>query len=165
MKIVSKILSLLLLVGCATVYMSCGGDDPAGKSETEQQFDKLKAFTWTMSSATLDNDDRTSDFPNLTLTVSGTFVPETGVYLYTLGGTTPDRSPWPRSGNWEFGTNPLTQIVRDPTSPADETPMEYVVTETTLELKFTIPTTSDGWDGGSRGKAVSGQWIFTFTGS
>lgn len=162
MKIASKILSLIVLLSCATLYMSCGGDDPAGKTEAEQQFDKLKAFTWQFSSATLDGDDRSADFPNLTLTVSGTFVPETGVYNYTLGGTTPDRSPWPRAGQWVFGTNPVTEIIRDPDT-VDEIAMEYTVTETSLVLTFTIPPTSDGWDGGSRGKAVSGEWIFTFS--
>jgi hypothetical protein len=161
MKIVSKILSAAILLTCAAMYSACDGGGGDGKSETEQQFDKLKALTWEFSSATLDGDDRSVDFPNLTLSVDGTFVPETGVYTYTLGGTTPDRSPWPRSGNWIFGTNPLSEIIRDPDT-QDVIDMEYVVTETSLVLTFTIPPTSDGWNGGSRGKAVSGEWVFTF---
>src|SRR5690349_19115167 len=128
MKIVSKILSLAVLLACAITYSACDGGGGDGKSENEQKFDQLKAFTWELSSATLDGDPRTDDFPGMTLSVNGTFVPETGIYTYTLGGTTPDRSPWPRSGQWIFGTNPLTDIIRDPDG-VDEINMTYVVDE------------------------------------
>jgi hypothetical protein len=161
MKLVSKILSLIILAGLATFYTSCKSDDGPGKSDAEKQLDKLKAVTWELSEATLDGTARTTDFANLTLTISGTFVTD-GTYNYTLAGTTPSRSPWPRSGTWSFGQDPLTQIIRDP-STADETNLDYVVTDTDLVITFTIPTTSDGWDGGSRVNAVSGEWIFTFT--
>ena len=32
-----------------------------------------------------------------------------------------------------------------------------------LVITFNIPASSDGWPGGSRAQAVSGEWIFTFT--
>ena len=162
MKIASKILSVVILLSCVMLYSACDNGGGDGKSETEQQFDKLKAFTWEFASATLDGDDRSADFPGLTMTIGGTFVPETGVYNYSFGGTLPaERSPWPRTGQWIFGTNPLSEIIRDPDT-VDEIVTDYVVTESSLVLTFIIPPTNDGWDG-SRGKAVSGEWVFTFT--
>ena len=161
MKLLSRILSVLVLAGVAIFSMSCGGDNGPGKTPAEKQLDKLKAVTWELSNATLDGTDRTTDFPNLKLTISGTFVTD-GTYNYALSGTTPSRSPWPRSGTWMFGQDPLTQIIRDPDT-ADETNLEYSVTDADLVITFNVPSSSDGWPGGSRAQAVSGEWIFTFT--
>lgn len=162
MKLLSKVLSLLILSSCALFYMSCdNGGDPE-KSDEEKQLEQL-VFAWTLQSATLDDVDRTADFPNFVLTLSGT--PGNSVFNYAIAGTTPARSPWPRStgdGTWIFGQNPLTDIIRDPDS-ANETPMNYTVNGNSLVITFNIDPGSDGWPGGSRVEAVSGEWVFTFT--
>jgi hypothetical protein len=40
--------------------------------------------------------------------------------------------------------------------------MNYVVSDTELELKFNVPDGSAGWPGG-RISSVEGDWTFTFT--
>ena len=72
-------------------------------------------------------------------------------------GTRPNPSPWGASGNWKFGTDPLTQIVRDPGTP-EEIDATYTLTGNNLEIKFVIP---DNWVGG-RTQSVSGEWTFNF---
>jgi hypothetical protein len=161
MKIALRLLSLLLLAGFAVLNVACDGGDDPGKSQEEQQFDKLKK-SWVLTSATLDGDDRTADFSGVVLSVaSGNTFSQDGTYSYSFSGTMPaQRSPWPRSGQWEFGDDPLTQIVRDPGTPANELSMEYVVTDADLQITFTVPGSSDGWS--TRTQAVSGEWVFNF---
>jgi hypothetical protein len=158
MKIALRVLSLLILVAVSAFYMGCKDDDEKKTSEEKQQLDKLLG-TWTLQSAN-DGNDRTGDFTNLVLTLSGNYV-EGGTYNYSFTGTRPDPSPWPPSGTWKFGTNKLTEMIRDPNSP-DEISMTYTVTDTNLEIKFTVPDGSPGWPGG-RIKSVTGNWTFNFT--
>lgn len=159
MKIASKILSLLVLVALTVFYVSCGKEPKNTKTEAEKQLEKLKSV-WTLQSAN-DGTDRTADFPNLKLTISGTFAQD-GTYNYSFTGTRPNPSPWPVSGTWKFGTNPTTDITRDPAT-SSEIPMTYTINGTTLEIKFTVSSGSPGWAGGtSRVGSVSGNWTFTF---
>ena len=160
MKIASRILSLLILALITTFYMGCKKDDDDKETEEKQQLDKLKGV-WNLASAN-DGQDRTGDFQNLVLTLEGNYV-EGGTYNYSFTGTRPDPSPWPVSGTWKFGTNKLTQIIRDPGG-VNEIEMTYQVTATDLILSFTVPDGSAGWPGGSsRMKSVTGDWTFTFT--
>ena len=160
MKIASRILSLLILVAITTLYIACGGKDDDKETEESKQFKKLKAV-WTMQSAG-DPSDRTADFsdPALVLTISGNYV-EGGTYSYSLTGERPPISPWPASGTWKFGNPKSSQIIRDPGG-VNEIPMTYVVSDTNLEIEFTVPEGSAGWPGG-RISSVSGNWTFTFT--
>ncbi len=161
MKIVTRILSLLLLTGLATFYVSCGGGGGDDKSAKEKQYDKLAA-SWSLDNATNDSEDKTLDYPNLVLLISGSFTEE-GPYNYDFTeGTRPTPSPWPENGTWSFGANPQTDVIRDPGTD-DELDMNYTVTDNTLTITFQL---SDGvfWEGGtSRTKEISGQWTFTFT--
>lgn len=158
MKIASRVLSLLILAFITTFYTSCKKDDNDKQTQEEIQLNKLKAG-WALATATDDSGDRTGDFGGLVLTIAGTYV-EGGIYEYSLTGTRPDPSPWPASGNWQFGTNKATDIIRDPGT-TDEIPMTYSVTDTQLIINFTIPDGSAGWPGG-RIKSVKGNWSFTF---
>ncbi|MEX2233849.1 MAG: hypothetical protein WD824_16915 [Cyclobacteriaceae bacterium] len=161
MKIASRILSLLILVMITTFYMGCKKDDDNTETEEKKQLDKLKSV-WTIVSAN-DGADRTVDFtdPNdLVLTLAGNYV-EGGTYNYSFTGTRPTPSPWPVNGNWKFGTNKSTQIIRDPGS-ANEIEMTYQVTATELIILFNIPDGHPGW-AGSRVGSVTGDWTFTFT--
>ena len=158
MKLVTRILSLLILAGFAAFYTSCNKDDGNNKSEEEKQFDKLKA-SWSLVTAN-DGTDRTPDFQNLVLTLSGTFA-KGGTFTYSFTGTRPTPSPWPGSGQWKFGTNVAQNIIRDPGTPS-ETNMNYEVTDTGLIITFNIPSGSQGWPGG-RIESVSGDWRFEFT--
>jgi hypothetical protein len=121
------------------------------------QLDKLKG-TWILTGA-VDGTDRSGNFPDLKLTITGTFK-EGGIYNYSFTGTRPDPSPWPVSGTWKFGANITNTIIRDPGS-YDELEMTYDVRNNTLAVAFAIPD-GVGWPGGtSRAKDISG-WQFTF---
>lgn len=149
----------MVITMMATLYMGCKKVDNNKKTEEEIQLNKLNGV-WKLESAN-DGMDRTADFPNLALTLAGSFVPN-GIYDYSLTGKRPNPSPWPVNGKWSFGTNKLTELIRDPNT-TSETPMTYQVTDTKLTLSFTVPDGSPGWTGGtSRTNSVSGNWTFTF---
>jgi hypothetical protein len=154
MKLATRLLTLLAIVGLAVFYSSCKPDDKDNRTTEEKQLDKLKN-TWALTSAN-DGTDRTTDFANLVLTLSGSFS-QGGTYNYSFTGTRPNPSPWPASGTWKFGTDPLTQIIRDPGQDI-EIDATYTVTDSDLEIKFVIP---DNWVGGRR-QSVSGNWTFNF---
>jgi hypothetical protein len=160
MKIASRILSLLILVAITTLYVACGGGDDNNETEESKQLKKLKAV-WTMQSAS-DGSDRTADFsdPALVLTIDGNYV-ENGTYSYSFTGERPSPSPWPNIGTWKFGNPKSSQIIRDPGG-VDEIAMTYVVTDTNLEINFTVPDGSQGWPNG-RISSVAGSWTFIFT--
>jgi hypothetical protein len=154
MKVATRLFTLLAIVGLAIFYSSCKPDDKDNRTTEEKQLDKVKN-TWALTSAN-DGTDRTTDFANLVLTVSGSFS-QGGTYNYSFTGTRPNPSPWPASGTWKFGTDPLTQIIRDPGQDI-EIDATYTVTDSDLEIKFVIP---DNWVGGRR-QSVSGSWTFNF---
>jgi hypothetical protein len=161
MKLATRILSLLILAGLATFYVSCDKGGGEKKSEAETQFGKLMG-SWELVTANVDGTDRTLDFPNLTLTLSGTFA-QGGTYNYSFTGTRPNPSPWPAQGTWKFDTNVGSEIIRDP-STASELELNYTVTDSGLVVTFTVPDGSTGWAGGTtRQNIVSGNWTFTFS--
>jgi hypothetical protein len=158
MKLLTRILSLLILATFATFYMGCGGDNGDDQTEEEKQFNKLKS-TWVLESAN-DGTVRTADFAGLILTLQGSFA-QGGTFQYSFTGTRPNPSPWPASGTWKFGQSPSTEIIRDPGSD-DELEATYEVTDGALEISFVVPDGHPGW-AGSRVESVSGAWTFTFT--
>jgi hypothetical protein len=157
MKLLTRIFSILILASVATFYMSCDGGGGDSQTEEQKQFTKLSS-TWALVSAN-DGTDRTDDFDNLVLTLSGTFA-QGGTFQYSFTGTRPNPSPWPANGTWQFGTNPSTELVRDPNS-GDEIDLDYEVTDTQLEIRFNLPESHSGW-AGSRVESVSGDWTFVF---
>jgi hypothetical protein len=159
MKLLKRILSLLVIAGLTTFYVSCKKPSDK-KTDEELQLGKLTQV-WVLSSAN-DGTNRTTDFPGLKLTLSGSFA-QGGTYNYSFTGTRPNPSPWPVSGTWKFGSNVKQDIIRDPGT-ASEINMTYSVTDTNLTVAFTVANGSTGWAGGtSRTRSVSGDWTFEFT--
>jgi hypothetical protein len=158
MKLTTRILSLLILVGMIIFASGCGPDPKKKKTAAEKQFEKL-ASSWSLVSAS-DGNDRTADFVDLVLTLSGTFA-ENGTFNYDFSGTRPNPSPWPKSGTWKFGDNPEGDLIRDPGTDS-ELAMEYTVTDTNLTINFVIPNGDPGFPGGSRVGNVTGDWTFEF---
>ncbi len=148
-----RILSLLGLVVALLTYSSCKDDKPAPEPITDVQLGKLSK-TWKVDAVTLDGVDKKTDYAAFQLVLSGT--KGNTSFGYTTTGR-PTLSPWKSSGSWEFGTAPETQIIRDKGT-ADELPMTYAVTETTLSITFTF----NGAGYTSRTGVVKGQWVFTF---
>lgn len=148
-----RILSLLGLVVALLTYSSCKDDKSAPEPITDVQLGKLSK-TWKVDAVTLDGVDKKTDYAAFQLVLSGT--KGNTSFGYTTTGR-PTLSPWKSSGSWEFGTAPETQIIRDKGT-ADELPMTYAVTETTLSITFTF----NGAGYTSRTGVVKGQWVFTF---
>lgn len=159
MKIALRALSVLILAVVTVFYAGCKKKNGDEDTVEKKQLDKLIG-DWTMQTAN-DGDDRTADFDGLVLNITGNYV-EGGTYNYSLTGTRPDPSPWPESGTWKFGTNKMTDIIRDPGGTSEIT-MNYQVTDTDLIITFNIPDGSEGWPGSGRIKNVMGDWRFTFT--
>jgi hypothetical protein len=156
MKVIHRVLSLLVAVAIAVSFTNCGEDGGGSKSEEEVQLGKLVG-TWTLSSATLDGDVRTSDFPGLTLTLSGTFS-QGGTYAYSFTGTRPNPSPWPENGTWKFDANPNSQIIRL----NDNQKMNYTLGNGNAQLTIEFNYQGGGFAGG-RIEEVNGNWQFVFT--
>lgn len=161
MKLATRILSLLVMVGLATFYMSCDRNGGEDKSEEEKQLIKLVS-NWALQTATEDGQPRT-DFTNLVLQISGSFA-QNGTYNYSFTGTRPNPSPWPVNGTWKFDpSDVLSTIIRDPGT-SSEIEMGYTVTDTQLTISFNVPEGNAGWAGGSsRVESVTGDWVFVFT--
>jgi hypothetical protein len=160
MKLVARFLSLTLLAGAALFYASCDGGDGDTKSDEEIQLEALSK-TWTLTDAELDNAPRFADFTGMKLTLSGAFTAG-GTYNYSITGTTPTPSPWPRSGTWKFGADVKIHMIRNPGTgaSAENLEMNYSLSNGILTISFTC--TDCNYDGGGRVSSVDGPWVFTF---
>jgi hypothetical protein len=160
MKYAARLLTLLILVSAGLFYASCDGGGGDEKSQEELQLDKLIG-TWTIQSVVNDGVDRTVDYPNMTVTIAGTFS-EGGTYNYISDADSwPDLSPWKANDNWKFKSgNVGTIIVRQ----ADLQDINYQLlnSDKTLNLSFDYPDTAPGFHN-SRTESVAGNWIFIFT--
>lgn len=162
MKLLTRTLSLLAIASTTLFFAGCGGDDPEKKPE-EVELGKL-AKTWNIVSADLDGANRTGDFSNFKLTISGTFddANPDGPYDYDVTGSRPTPSPWPdaahgNGGTWTFGGTPTTDsglIARD-----DGTAMTYTLNGGQLTLEFTFNGTGYA---GAKTAQVNGNWTFVF---
>jgi hypothetical protein len=117
MKLLTRTLTLLTITCLALFFANCGGDDGEGTPVEKTQLGKLTG-TWVIVSATLQGGlppDKTTEYAGFELTLEGTFDADNEdpfPYDYTTSNR-PDLSPWPAIGNWGFGSNPKTQVVRD----------------------------------------------------
>jgi len=159
---IKSLLALLILAGATLTFTHCGDDGP-GKTLEQKQFDKLKK-TWTIVSATLDATNRTSDFTGFSITLGGTFnsTNPKGPYTFSVSGTRPTPSPWPASGNWFFGGDPESQLVRDEntngTSDGSDLAITYFI-DSTGKLSLTFTCSGCNYPG-SRVNLVDGVWTF-----
>jgi len=162
MKLFTRTLSLLLIASLTLFFANCGGDDPKAAPE-EEQLDKLSQ-TWDIVSADLDGTDRTADFANFDLIISGSFDSDNpeGPYDYDVTGSRPTPSPWPdaangNGGTWTFAATPDGDsglIVRD-----DGIGMGYEIVGGQLTVTFNF--TGAGY-AGARTAQVEGDWTFVF---
>lgn len=155
MNHLSRVLSVLVLVSAALFYTNCGGGDDPTKTEEENQLDKLKAGQWTLLSAS-DGTDRTSEYPGMTLTISGAFSPGAS-YSYTSNATSwPVKSPWKKEDAWKFKPGAeSTTIIRL----SDDEEMTYSLSNSDKQLTLNFNYLGDGFANGR----VEGDWTFVFT--
>lgn len=151
-----RVLLVVISLGVIISYSGCGGKSSPSESTQDKQFGLLSAQVWKVSTVSLGGVDQTSSYPagGLQLTISGTKGQTT--FNYSCAGR-PALSPWPASGTWAFGSDPVTQIIRDKGA-ANELAMTYTVTATTLQINFTY-----SGSGYTRTNNVSGAWVFNFT--
>ena len=153
MKLVSRILTLLVLASATVFYSSCGGGDDDPKSETDTQIEKLNG-TWVIQSNTdvkQDGGDPTYPYKNMELTITASAGSTSFPWKMT---SRPPLSPWKDQGTFEFGDPVATKLTRD-----DKVVVTYSVTDTKLILTFE-GFTGSGYTG--RVKNVEGDWSFEF---
>jgi hypothetical protein len=153
MKLKKEILLKLSLLVFTTILFNCISKHNAPSYE-EIQLSKLNA-TWNTTSVMKDGASQLG-YDNLKLTISGASSSKT--YIYAVTGR-PAKSPWPSGGSWTFGSNVMTQLIRDKGT-LDELPISYSITSNTLTLQFQF--SGVGYVGGKVGEA-SGNWSFVFT--
>jgi hypothetical protein len=159
MRISIKSLSLILIAASALSF-SCGG----GGAETPKEKIQLGKLSkqWSIVSAKLGSETKTSEFNNFKLTISGTFSknsPE-GPYNYSVSGSRQEPSPWPASGTWQFnsiGSGDSGSIVRLD----DDIAIEYVIQNNQLTITFNCPEGVCDYPG-ARAGSVQGDWEFVF---
>jgi hypothetical protein len=170
MKLRTQTPTLFMLALLGLFLANCGG----GGNETPKAKIELKKLSkeWTLTSAMLDNDEKIDDlvseggFDNMTLTIDGTYSSSANaLYDYTVGGTMPTPSPWPKPGQtenkWKFVSADGGLITRDPSDVDDAVAMTYAIVDGELIIEFNIPNGSAGWPGGKAAQ-VSGNWRFVF---
>lgn len=152
---IKSVLQSLPLIGILVLASLSGchkTSDPA-PTIAQAQLAKLSK-TWKVTSVTLDGASQTG-YENFTVNFSG--ASSASVYDYATTGR-PILSPWPASGTWTFvNGSEATEIIRDKGT-ADELPITYLVTESTLQLTFQFSGT--GYAG--RIHSASGKWVMTF---
>jgi hypothetical protein len=139
-----KQLRYFVLIALSTVALgliSCKDDGP-GKTDEEKQLEAL-AKVWTISSATVDGSDVSSNFTGLTVTFT-----EEGDYS-TNGSYGP---VWPSSGTFELGTD-LNTVVRD-----DGVTLTIALDNISLTASFNYNTLPGG-----RTSGILGDYVFQFT--
>lgn len=122
------------------------------------QLEKLSK-TWNIVSALRDGTDFTSEFNGFQITFSGTYnssQPE-GPYTFTVSGSMPTPSPWPPSGDWLFGPNVNSEIIRS----IDEAGIFYTFNGDNSQLTLSFVCNGCDFTGG-RVKSVDGPWTFVF---
>jgi len=160
-----RILITIISLGVVLTYSGCSKSSPAETTQEKQL--KLLSQTWKAPTVSLGGVDQTASWTSFQLTVSGTATGTT--YNYACTGR-PPLSPWPAGGGannlgtWSFGTDPVTQIIRDPSSATDTLPMTYTVTAAsgTTKATLTIDFTFAG-NGYTRVSSVAGAWHFVFS--
>jgi hypothetical protein len=153
-----KVLFLVIVSGFVISLSGCKKPEPTPPTVEEEQFAKLSK-AWKIKKVTFGSSssaaDKTTDYANFVLIISGTS--GSSSFNYAVTGR-PSTSPWPASGTWVFGTNPVSQLVRDPTSTTDKLDMTYSVSDSEMQMGFTFSGT--GYT--ARTSVVSGAWVFTF---
>lgn len=163
MKFLTRTLALSTLASIALFFANCGGDGGGGSAKEKAQLKKLSK-TWEIVSADLDGDDRTADFTDFTLTISGEYNSDNpeGPYDYDVTGSRPDPSPWPgasdgNGGTWTFANISGNEgnLLRD-----DSVPMHYKI-GSNGQLTLNVECAACNYEG-ARTTEVNGKWTFVF---
>lgn len=160
MKLLTRTLTLLSIASIALFFANCGGGDDNETSSEKTQLGKLTG-TWEIESATLTGGtptpDKTADYAGFTLTLAGTYDADNeDTYPYDFTTTNrPDLSPWPASGNWGFGSNVKTTVVRD-----DGLGISYTISSDG-NLTITYNYSGDGY--AAKTAEVEGTWTLVLT--
>ena len=158
MKFATKWLSLVTLLAFTITLTNCGGDDDE-KSEEEVQLGKLRG-AWTMTSVDNDGVDRSDEYHNMQITLSGNFVKGGTYNLTSEADDWPSVSPWNDDDTWKFNPASIsTMIVRQ----SDLQDMNYTLTNGDNELRIEFDYTGPGFNNSGRTASVSGNWVFKFT--
>lgn len=155
----TRILSLAIIASALVLFSNCGSDDPE-KTAQEVQLGKLSK-TWNIVSASLDGNNRTAEFTNFKLSITGTFNSSSpnGPYNYSVTGSRPTPSPWDASGTWSFsnvGTGDSGSLIRN-----DGVPMVYSISSNGQLTISDLICTSCNY-AGARTEQVNGTWTFVF---
>ena len=149
-----KYLKSLAIIGFLAGFvftMGCKKDDDSGPTPEELRLEEL-AHTWTISSATLDGDDRTANWANFTLTA-------TTSKTYSTTGSSDD-NVWPSSGTWEFAGTEGAGL--DVLNRSDGVTINIDnISDTNLDLSFTYVLASANKD--ARVQSIEGDWVFRLT--
>jgi len=145
-----RILNTVVSLSAILMISGCGGKSTPAESTQDKQLGLLSK-KWTVSTVTLNSVDQSSSWTGFNLTITGT----KGATSFSYAcAARPALGPWPASGTWSFGTDPVTQITRT----EDNLPITYTVTATTLQMTFNY--TGNGY---TRVSNVGGNWVFSFT--
>jgi len=153
----SNFLILLVLLGVSASFWQCGSDSAAPSDPKDDQIKKLSK-TWKASAVTF-NSSPVTGYDNFQLTISGS-AGQTQIPFTTSGrpaGT--NNTPWPASGNFEFGTDFATVLTR--TDITGGLSVTYSVSDTQLQMTFDYNCANCTPYSG-RVTSVNGTWTFTF---
>jgi len=136
-------LTTLLIAVIGLTLSGCGTSDDAAPTEAQRVTALMKAGVWKVQQVTVDSQDQTAVYENLTLSFSdGTFTAVNGAPV------------WPASGTWTFDNDQATSFTRNDglTVNIDN------ISGTSLVLRLVW-----GQDtfGPGRVASISGQTVFT----
>lgn len=150
MKLLTRILSLAILVSGTLYFTACDDGEGEKKSEKEEQIDKLVG-AWNVSAATYDGEDQMDDYGVMQIAIARA---SADALTFTVTGRPEKLTPWPASGTFTFGSPVTSKLIRD-----DGVEITYAVSGN--NLTFTMENYSGtGYEG--RTSTVAGDWVFTF---
>ena len=145
-----KYLTVVTFLAGFTFIMGCGEDDK-GPTAEELRLEAI-AFTWNISTVTLDGADRLADWTNFSLTATAS-----KGYSTSSSG---DENVWPASGTWDFAGT--TGAGLDVINRSDGVTVNIDnITDTNLDLSFTYALAVPNKEG--RVVSIEGDWVFKMT--
>ena len=150
---IKSIKGLFLACTCATllIFANCGGgggDDPVAAPTAAQKNATLLDGTWKLNSVTNEGNPR-DEWTGFTLTLSLDDDFAGGTYTASgIPAEDTDKLVWSTSGTFTASSD-LTTLTRN-----DGIVMTLVVSETALNLSFTVP------ESGGRVDGFTGAWVF-----
>jgi hypothetical protein len=156
MNLISRIVTLLILVSATIYFSACDGGGDNKKSEKEVQIDKLVG-TWKVtpggSVTSEDQGDVTSDYASFEIAITKE---SAEAMSFTTTGRPAKLTPWPPNGTLTFGTPVASKLIRGD----GNVQISYVVSGNNLTLTLD-DYSGTGYNGRTEG--VAGDWTFNLT--